>query len=251
MDFLKPYLLLIFFFLFLISCRTKTIQRVPWEDKPVPDLITEHFEVYSEPSLKLEDYREQIMDAERIWKSFQKDFFPGAGNQKKIRLIIYGNQKSYSRYRRVPIDSLADFERREKRINISVDAPVTVWKHELSHAMLETARPGSPFWLHEGLALFLQAQHFQYPVSCTNLQKAAMPYSLSLYIEEVRDDNNPIPGEFRPRSRRPTPESQSTLAGYFVFYLWDQKKLSKFLHPYQNSKKRATEFLAGGKKKET
>jgi len=242
---------LLVFSAFSDSCRSKQVYRVPWEEKSNPDLVTAHYEVYAEPSLKKLDYIQQIEDAERIWASFQKDFFPGARNKKKIRLIIYGNQKSYSKYRRVPIDSLADFERKEKRINISVDAPVSVWKHELSHAMLETARPRTPFWLHEGLALFLQAQHFQEPVNCMRTQKAAMPYSLSFYIEEVRKDNDPIPGhEFRSKSSRPTPETQSTLAGYFIFFLWDKKMLHKLLHNYQKSDKKAEDYLGNGKQKD-
>ena len=241
----------IILFSILTDCKSKNTYRVPWEDKTNPDFITAHFEVFAEPSLQFNQYNQQVEEAERIWMSFQKDFFPQAQNKQKIKLIIYGNQKSYSRYRRVPVDSLADFERKEKRINISVDASVSVWKHELSHAMLESVRPKTPFWLHEGLALFLQAQQFQYPLSCGRPQKAAMPYSLSFYIEQVRQNAGPLQRrEFGSKSSRPTPEAQSSMAGYFIFFLWDKKMLHKLLHSYQNSNRGAEELLAGNRQKD-
>jgi len=244
LSFVRQLPLFVVVFFIAAGCSTGTIKkRVPWESGPPVE--TRFFLLHADPQISAEEYAAPIENAQRIVTELRKNFFPEP-MKKKISLILYKNQFSYSRHRRVLIDSVADFERRRKRINISIDAPESVWKHELSHALLELARPGTPFWLHEGLALLIQDSHFSGPITCDGRFTARMPESLERYLPELRTRRTLSPDtKFNSNLERMI-EFHTGLAGYFVLFLWHEKRLVSFLKAYQHGNKDADRTLTHG-----
>jgi hypothetical protein len=215
---------------------------VPWEKEP--PYRTPLFNVYPEPGIAKRDIIGNIGEAERIVTELKKNFFPLSTNR-RINVILYRDQKSYSMYRRVLFDSLADFERNEFRINVPLNAPRTTWRHELAHALLESARPLSPFWLHEGLALFLQEGDFTESIGCANHMAVSMPSTLRSYLPDLRRRDDLFSVKLGKNSDD-TLEFNTGLAGYFIFFLWHRKKLLPLLIEYQRGDRPPEWYIVHG-----
>ncbi len=52
--------------------------------------------------------------------------------------------------------TLSRYDSRSRTLHVPARAPATTWRHEWTHALLADRRPGTPYWLHEGLALLLE-----------------------------------------------------------------------------------------------
>ena len=230
--------------IFLVSaCQTPPPPRVPWLSNPIE---TPDFVVFAEPGVTSEELTASVDRARSLKRRMARFFFPSFDGE-RINIILYKNRQSYNRYRRIPLETVADFERLENRINISVYAPPVVWKHELSHAILEAVRGGTPYWLQEGLALFMQTQRLQRSVDCDGKLTARMPPYLHNFLDSLRKRASLAPsGDFDYRDRKDALEFHTALSGYFVLFLWSEKKLTKLLNDYQRAPEATPEHVLTG-----
>ena len=205
---------------------------IPWQKPGV--LETPDFIVRVEPGLRPEEYVGRIEEISRIKQSLVRDYFPKyQGN--KIGIALFRNRKSYNEYVRAlfSLELLSHYSR--NTIYIPLEAPDYIWRHELSHALLLNNRPGTmTFWLQEGLAQFVQANSFSKPVVCDGQSVAGMPPELAPSLMQLRD--LPEMSVFsRPNYKVPQQRAllHPALAGFFIFYLWDQRLLFDFLNRLQ------------------
>ncbi len=217
--------------------------RIPWEQYKKHK--TGNLVIYADPGIPesalLRSARQALDHQETLRKTFFKSW-----NQKEIRLVVYRDYKSYAKHKPTPFDTGAHYEGLSRTVYIPISSPPAIWRHELMHAVLETTRPGSPYWLHEGLAYFLQMQPFPEPVTCEAGFLAAMPQGFSVFIEELRYREDLRPGNSFDLTREGEPELNAVLSTYFVFFLWHKGILQKSLETYLSGHRIRMEFILTG-----
>ncbi len=148
-----------------------------------------------------------------------------------VRIILYTDAADYARYAPPGPESLARYDSRHRELHLPADATPADWRHEWVHVLLEDLRPGSPYWLHEGLALFLEDfAGLQLPASARFDCAAPIRTALPERIQAVRP-------ELMRRSRESTQPLHAdlegpyatALSGYMVFFLWHERELGRFL----------------------
>mgnify|MGYP001354136090 CR=1 FL=1 len=145
-----------------------------------------------------------------------------------LRAVFYNNNESYSKSRPLDIESLAHFQLATATIHLPVTLQDEVWKHEVIHAILFAKQPNYPFWLQEGSALLLQRIKAR-PVCNSRLQLPAGLYLLRLNLLQNRP-SLPVNQTSPALTDNHTAVYEATaLAAYYVFYLWQQKKLLQTL----------------------
>ncbi len=215
--------------------------RVPWEAQT--PVITDDFSIFAEPGLDERETTRAVREASLIRKELADKFFPGS-KKEKILLILYRNAASYEKYRLIELPTQADYERYKNRINIPVDAPAYVWRHEIAHAILESIRPGAPYWLQEGLAVFLQNQTFSTAACGSSVR---MPPELGVLLPGMRQTPDLSPSTFHDyRTGAEAAGLSAGVAGYFVFFLWKKRMLLDLLGRYSRETNSSPEFLLTG-----
>ena len=241
-------------FFFLSSCLLAPPKRVPWEggssppDQENPGVLIrlvqkDGFLVYPEPGLDPGDVDRAIQRLIADREELRQQFFPAFRPATTFRVIFYRDLESYRKYRPGEVDSAADYERNRNTLNLPLDASPPVWKHEMVHAMMESIRPGTPFWLNEGLAYFAMFQHFDGPIRCEIPREATIPRHFHLYVPDILEHREMVPGSDFDYRKTSDIEVNSVLSTFFVFYLWKEKRLTKLLHDFENSKEASPEFL--------
>ena len=166
----------------------------------------------------------------------------GAGEAAPIELRLFRDQQSYRQFagRVTPLQAVAHFSRRDMRVYIAADATEEEFRHELTHAILETQRPKAPYWIHEGLAGFAQFNRSR--PDCRNKKTAALPVELLLLVREhlhsMRSTDNPVrPNLALPEglscSERERNAHDRLLAAYLLLYLHQQGAYGNFLKSWQ------------------
>lgn len=218
--------------------------RTPWE-KPGFERAEGGFQVYAEPGIDEPTVNQSLQDLSRIKDELQLHYFP-TFQGRTFRVILYKDRKSYESFRPVKIDSVADYERNRNTLNLPVHSDRTVWKHEMIHAMLESVRPQSPFWLNEGLAYFIMFQKFDAPPGCQAPMVASLPPNFPSYIPRILEKPDLKPGSDFDFTRTEEIELNSVLSTYFVLYLWKKQLLIDLLMEYQKNPEISAEFILTG-----
>ncbi len=241
-----------------------SIQRtsVPWENQPV---LTDGFEIFAQPGIPAERVTEISRLVNGINEELMSSFYtapppaPGflvglyrlsrAGfviRPEKIAIVIYSDNSSYSKSYKGTLESLANFQKHDNTVHIPVDASEYVWRHELSHAILNEYKPNSPFWLQEGMAYFVYKNKFAGRISCNKRFTVKIPAIFDPFLPELRA----LPGielkeSFSNFSDREAGIANA-LSAYFVFYLWKKGMLVSFLTNYMHSKKATPLYVLTG-----
>ena len=220
-------------------------KRVEWENRLC--LSTRDADFFAEPGIELRDCRKVHAKFRGIVLRLIGQFFPAYDPEKRrLSVVLYRDHASYNRHRVVPIKSLADYNRLSHTIHIAIDAPAFVWRHEITHALLEALRPGTPYWLHEGLALLVQNQNLPRVIRCDGQTLASMPAELKHFIAELRSRPVLIPGNQGTFQLNEQQAGMSLgLSGYFVLYIWDRRQLQKMLRIYQTTEQNPQFILTG------
>lgn len=222
-----------------------TPKRVAWENRLC--LAAPEADFFAEPGITEVQCRSIYRRFRAIESRLVSQFFPNYDPaHRKLSIVLYRDHDSYNRYRVVPIKSLADYNRVTHTIHIAVESPEFVWRHETTHALLEALRPNSPYWLHEGLALFVQNQNLPASIHCDGKALASMPVELEHFIEDLRARPLLIPGHHGAFQLNEKKAGLSLgLSGYFVFYIWDRQQLTRMLNIYQTTDQKALFILTG------
>jgi len=227
----------------LFSCQTPPA-RVPWETESTVEISG--FIVLPEPTLRPPDYENYIHAMAIARDQMAKAFFPEYSGQ-KIGIVLYSTSFSYEKHRIIDLPTLADYERYRNRINIPLGAQAEVWNHELSHALLEIARPGSVYWMHEGIAIFLQNHSMK--KECDSM--ASLPTELHIFLPDIRRLSLAIPSsvwDYHIGAKESM--ISAALSAYFMLYLWKERKFTQFLESYQHSQSAPDFLLSGGNQEE-
>lgn len=240
-------LLILPFFVVIVQC-TSVPNRAPWEDGE--GARSTYFLVYPEPGIPDPGTKNLLKKVEAIRREVLQFFPAHPPDHDTIRIVLYKNQESYNQYRITPLESLADFERIRNTLNLAVNAPEPYWRHEITHAMLHQWKPYAPFWLHEGLAIFLQFNRFKKLLLCgrDTSTTAFMPPVLSRFVRDISNHSDIRLGErFDYTSSTEKTALQSVLSAYFIYYLWNNNRLQWLLDHYLNHEGVYPEFyLTGG-----
>ncbi len=219
--------------------------RVPWEDNLC--LATREADFYAEPEISQAECEEVSERYRGLEQRLLSQFFPAYNPEKRrLSIVLYRDYASYNRYRVIPIKSLADYNRVTHTIHIPMAAPAFVWRHETTHALLESLRPNTPYWLHEGLALFVQNQNLPAPLVCDGNTLASMPVELEHFIEDLRTKPLLVPGTQETFQLNEKKAGISLgLSGYFIFYIWERRQLKRMLEIYQTTDQDPDFILTG------
>ncbi len=167
------------------------------------------------------------------------------GRAQPIELRLFRNRASYEAYARraSPLPTYAHFARKEMRIYISVDAPRAAFLHELTHALIETERPGTPYWLHEGLAGFAQTNPAR--ADCGQPRQAGLAAEHVLIVRDLVPQLRPKHGAAAARlvvpfglscSARRLDRYDRLLAEHLFLYIQRRRALGKFLSTWRGSR---------------
>ncbi len=229
----------------LEGCRALP-RQLPWKYPGVMENRT--FRVYAQPGLRPEQYTDSLTRAARAHARLRAAFF---GNRKMypVNLVLFKDYKSYQAYvrRQFSIELIAHYRRDIRAVFIARESGAFVWRHELTHALLESLRPGTEFWLHEGLALFAQHNELPGEPSCSKPFRASMPPGLQASLHTLRNRKQLTPFK-TPEYRKENKDlfHNPAVAGYFVFFLWSRRELTPLLKRYlADSSKPAHRFLPG------
>lgn len=209
---------------FLASCASSSL-RAPWEkDEPVE---TAQFVVYAEPGIPRGEL-DRLIGIGRDKVRLETSFFPERRGQ-RVKIILFRDAESYRAHRVVPLDSLADFDRQHRRISIAAGSDLYIWRHELSHALLEETAPDAPYWFQEGLALVLQNWESTKPRSCE------APVTLELHPNVVMDipriaarEHDPT-ASFNMQAPRGEMLFRVNASAAFVFFLYNKQVLFQLI----------------------
>lgn len=191
--------------------------------------------VYAEPGLKRSTVIEAAQMAKRIEKHIQSKLFRETDSF-EYELVLYKNQDTYRATFEDGLPSLARFHSREKQLHISADIPEHFWRHELTHALLESVAPGSPYWMHEGLADLMMSSYRPDPIrpNCGTIQIAKERVSLLPLLRRSKESPE---SKIKDRNWNQFIERYG-LSSYFVLYLWKSGNLMKDLNLYYDGKGR-------------
>lgn len=184
--------------------------------------------------------------AESFRAGFENLYFPTADRNRVFRLVAYANQHEYDLHDSSGLVTYARTNVAYPTIHISNDAPDFVWKHELSHAILIGVRSDAPYWIQEGIALFLQDRDPSHKYSCANPEKIRIPVFLLPHLAMVQGLKNidlPLEKEYLDETN---PTKQMATAGYFFLYLWHRKQFLTFLENYGGKSMGVTTSLVNG-----
>ena len=221
------------------ACRSSDI---PWANPR--QFQQSGFIIFPEPGLQPGNFQAELKRAAAIKNRLIEIYFPGKPI-KPLQIALFKNLESYRTTTKLPVKTLAHYRRTYRKIYIAVDSPEFVWRHELTHALLEERRPGAPFWFQEGLALFAHYNPFPELPGCKRLTRAKMGHLLS-FLSELRKRKDLDPD--LPGGRLKSFPLDSALAGYFIYYLWDRRKLLNLVWRYQRGEgKSPEEILTGGR----
>ncbi len=252
----RKYFYLAFFFLymiFLFSCRSALVIPNTNAWKKVKPVLIHGFQTYSDPEIR-KNLDSFLKEKAAIRDRLKQSYFPlYRSSHSSIVLILYAKRENYVKtlsFKRQRSFQRAHYRRVTGAIHISLDASNGVWRHELTHALLEEIRPRSPIWLHEGLANFLQRQKI------TPLSECSLPRSVYLSKHLLRRSSRYARKEKDAILRLLHSEKKAKSYRYYelnsllMYYLWSRKKLGLFLQNYQNTKKSAIKTLSiiSGKK---
>lgn len=234
----------IFFFitvipiLFFNSC-VSISSSIPWDVKPIR---SSGFYIYPEPGMPLSTIKRAAEKAEKIRDELVHAFFPDI-EPFEIGLILYNDSNSYDNRFKDEIESLANYRRGENVIHIPVNADTYVWRHELSHAIMENAKPGSPYWLHEGLAYFVFENYFPERVSCNGHVRAKISPVFQSFLPDIRKIDPPVIRDRFNSSNAEKAGMESAISAYFVVYLWQKELLSDLIKKYLNADRAGPMFI--------
>jgi hypothetical protein len=229
---------------FLLSLSYKLSDPgVPWEN--ALKIKKNNFIIYAEPGIKESEINLAHTKLAEQQKDLSQAFFTG-WSQKEIRVVLYRDIVSYSKFKPTPLNSGAHYISSTRTMHIPVSSPTYIWRHELMHALLEIMRPGTPYWLHEGLAYFIQLQHFGGTVSCVNPLYTSVPYDFHVFIEELRYREDLRPSSYFDARAGEEAGLNAVLSTYFIFFLWDKHLLSGSLSNYLYHDKISMEYILTG-----
>ena len=271
------------FFLFYAHCQfpVRKSPSPPWPK--VKALRAHSFRIYLDPEIKRDWLK--IIEAKALLRDKMiKLYFPYLKKEEGlINLVLYKKEKLYSKYaffRKHP-HVRSYFIPSAYSIHIPLQAEHKLWVHEFSHALLEKARPGSPRWLHEGLAGFLSQRKVLVLAKCQasieqqdwrqgkpqeNLQKNLRensqggPQKGSLKSDAFKQGSSKIKIPKHIGQRAPTHsfwELQKLFkkkkgwgsfryhesSALLFYYLWSRKKMRSYILEYQKGTKAGKELL--------
>ena len=233
--------------IFLSSCQSALFIPNTSDWKKVQPVLIHGFQTYSDPEIRgvLDSFlKKKSAIRDRLKRSY---FLRYRSSHSPIILILYAKQANYlktlSRKRQRNFQR-AHYRRSTGAIHISLDAPNSVWRHELTHALFEEIRPRSPVWLHEGLASFFQRQKFTPHSQCSTPQAVFLSrHLLRRSSRYARKEKDAILHLLRAKKNIETYRYYE-LNSLLMYYLWSRKKLGLFLQTYQNTKKSAIKTLS-------
>ncbi len=215
---------IIVFALFLSACASGGL-RAPWEKEEAME--TAQFIVYPEPGIARGEF-DRLIGIGRDKVRLETSFFPERRGS-RVKVILFRDSASYRAHRILPLDSMADYDRLYRRISIAAGSDLYVWRHELSHALLEETAPEAPYWFQEGLALFLQNWESTEVRSCVTPIAAALHRDIVSNLTEVmaRPHDPTIPFDHR------TPKDELLFhvnaSAAFVFFLYHKQVLFQLI----------------------
>lgn len=154
-------------------------------------------------------------------------FFPDVDS--KPVLVLYKNQESYrAQLGDLPQNLLAHYELQRRAIHVPLDAPASVWRHEMAHRYLHELSPSAPFWFQEGLARFIQG----YSTLAGPCDRQSMEGELQQWVLQRKTDvaikTMELPGNVDFKDM-PEALKKSALSGVFVYFLWTRGDLQRIL----------------------
>lgn len=187
--------------------------------------------LYTEPGLDQITIRKASSKATVIEGKIRALLFPTVDSF-DYKIVLYKNQAGYSESKRHKLPSVAHFHKLEKQLHIASDAPDFVWRHEMTHALLESVSENSPYWIHEGLADLMMSDFQPYPgqKNCGTIKM--ITHRLHL-LPVVRKSVETVTGEINYHDRKQFMERLG-LASFFMLYQWDKGTMSHDLDSYLN-----------------
>lgn len=162
-------------------------------------------------------------------------------SKRTITMGVFRNAKSYQAFIGAPggLRVLAHFSRKSMRIYLPYDAPEEAFRHEISHAIIETAHPGAPFWIHEGIAGFAQLNGAK--PDCQKPRQAALPIEHLIAVRQHLQAHSitgetiatqALPAGFSCSTRRRS-EDDRLLASYVILFLWQEQQYAGTLEAWK------------------
>ncbi|MCE9597806.1 MAG: hypothetical protein K8S54_07550 [Spirochaetia bacterium] len=118
------------------------------------------------------------------------------------------------------------YDSRQKTIGLDPDARADSARHELAHALLDLNRPDSPYWLHEGLAYFLESN------ACACGSNASIPQWMIERLTSGSIDISQIDLRLWDEADLSTREKALPVAvrsSAFILFVWQRGHLEQFL----------------------
>ncbi|MBL8018316.1 MAG: hypothetical protein JNM27_01505 [Leptospirales bacterium] len=120
----------------------------------------------------------------------------------------------------------AAYDSRKKVIGLDPNAKSDSARHELAHALLDLNRPDTPYWLHEGLAYFLESN----AAACGS--NASIPQWLIDRLTSGKIDLSDVDlksWESVDLSSRERAIQVAARSSAFVLFVWQKGQLERFL----------------------
>ncbi|MEQ9366240.1 MAG: hypothetical protein RIF32_18520 [Leptospirales bacterium] len=141
-----------------IETRTSS-GRVSEQAQPDPGQRDPHLRVLLSPGLPDSIARTAVERAHQAYARIQS-ILQAPRADRPFTLVLYANPGEYDRLARLDPDLLpatrSRYDSRFRTLHLPATAADTDWRHEWTHAILSDRSPGSPYWLHEGLAVLLE-----------------------------------------------------------------------------------------------
>ncbi len=197
--------------------------------------------VFVEPGTRQGDLERALVLSERVLSDLQTGVLAPLqvrSAPKGIELWLFRSQSSYREFagRVSQLPTTAHFARREMRVYIAVDAAEDAFRHELTHAIIESARPHAPYWVHEGLAGFAQTNPHR--PNCKKPGPAALPGENVLLlgdrVRSLRARHSSGAAELvmpfgLSCSKRKQFDVDHLLAAHLFLFVYQQARLDSFL----------------------